>query len=57
MMKLARGSASHFSHWSILAVTKQIQSESKVIPFLFSFAEYPAACCGELHFRQRSVVP
>jgi hypothetical protein len=28
--------ACHFSHWSFLALTKQIQSESKVIPLLFS---------------------
>jgi len=26
----------HFSHWSFLVVIKQIQSESKVIPLLFS---------------------
>ena len=57
MMKLARGSASHPFIWSFLAVTKQIQSESKVIPLLFSFAEYPTACCGELDSRQLSVVP
>jgi len=32
MMKLARGSDGHFSHWSFLAVMKQIQYESKMIP-------------------------
>ena len=31
-MKLASGSAGHFSHWSVLGVMKQIQSESKMIP-------------------------
>ena len=43
MMGQKRGSASHFSHWNFLAVMKQIQSESKVILFLFSFAECPVA--------------
>ena len=32
MMKLASVSAGYFSHRSILAVMKQIQSESKMIP-------------------------
>ena len=42
MMGQKRGSASHFSHWNFLAVMKQIQSESKVILFLFSSPNTPS---------------